>query len=125
MDGFGFLADKSHWTTQRSLKLFAQVDAESVAEGGVEVRDLYGALGGVHAVFVGSSDNSAAFDSATGHHAAEDAGPMVASAAIVNARRASKFTENDDEGLFEFATSLEVGNERGDRGVHDAETVLA
>ena len=77
----------------------------------MEVRDLHGALGGVHSVFVGSSDDGTAFDSATGHHAAEDAGPVVTSAAVVDTRSTAEFTEHDDEGLFEFAIRLEIGNE--------------
>ena len=90
----------------------------------VKIGDLNRAFGRVHAVFVGSSHDTSAFDSATSHHAAENAGPVVASAAVVDAGGAAEFTENDDESLFEFAVGLEVGNERGDGGVHDA-TVIA
>ena len=41
-----------------SGEFFVEIDAKSMAEGGVKVRDLYGTFGDFGSVFVGCADNT-------------------------------------------------------------------
>jgi len=54
------------------------VDAEGVADGGVDVGDLDRAFDGFHAVLVGCADDGAALEAAAGEQGAEDAGVVDA-----------------------------------------------
>ncbi len=88
-----------------------EVDAECVADAGVQVGHLDGAVGGFHPVFVGGADDLAAFDAAAGHDAAEDTGVMVASGVFVDVGGAAELGEHDDERLLEATGCVKVLNE--------------
>ena len=84
----------------------------------MEVVDFHGALGSFHAVFIGGADDRSAFGSTAGHHAAETASPVVASAAVVDAWSASEFTEHDDQSFFQKAICFEIRDQRCDARIH-------
>jgi hypothetical protein len=48
----------------------------------------------------------------------KQARPVVAAGGVVDARGAAEFAEDDDQGLLQHAVGLEVGEQRGDAGVH-------
>ena len=118
LDRAGLFLDQAHGAALGGDDLFVEVDAEGVAEGGVEVVDFDGALGRVHPVGIRGADDGSAPQAAAGHHAAENASPVIAPAAIVDAGGATEFTQDHHKGFAEFSVRFEVGKEGGEGGIH-------
>ena len=94
------------------------VDAQSVADGCVQVVRVHRAVRRLHCVLVGFTDHLAALDAATGHEAAETAGVVIAARVVVDAGSAAKFAKHDNHRLFQLAGGGEVLNQRAERGIH-------
>ena len=98
------------------------VDAEEVEDGGLEVADADGVLGGVVSDVVGFAVD-AGFDACAGHPHGEGVGVVVAADeaffefgvfVVLHHGGASEFAAPDDEGFIEEAALFEVFEEAGD-----------
>ena len=78
--------------TLESIGQLFMVDAERVADRGVQVAWLDGTLNRLHCVLVGSADYLPAPDPAAGDQATEATRMMITAGIAVDARRTSKLT---------------------------------
>ena len=90
------------------------VDAELVEDGGPEVVDGGDVGEGAVAEFVGGTVGDAAFDAGAGEPEAEAVGVVVAAVGALGEGGATEFAGEDDEGFFEEAAVVEIGEEGGD-----------
>ncbi len=90
------------------------VKAKKVEDGGVEVVDVHFVHCGVITVVVGRPVGEAWFYASSGHPHGEAVGVVVASVVALGGRGAPEFAAPEDEGIFEEAAGLEVGEETGD-----------
>ena len=104
--------DQFEWALERCHHFLIRVDAEGMAERGVEVRDLHGVVLRFVAVFVGRADNRATLDAAASHEAGEDVRPVIAAGVFVDLRRAAEFAEHDDQRLLQHAGLGEISDQR-------------
>jgi len=95
------------------------IESELVEDGGVDVVDVGFIDDGVVADLVGLAVADAAFDSTAGHPGGEAMGVVVAAGfgGFLCEGEPSEFAAPDDEGVFEEAALIEVGEESGDGGI--------
>ena len=95
------------------------VEAEEVEDSGLDVVDVDGVFGDLHAEFVGGAVGDAGFDAAAGHPHGEGLGVVIASAAAsecgagFNHGGASEFAAPDDKGVFEQSAFFKVFDKGG------------
>jgi hypothetical protein len=88
------------------------VEAEQVEQGGVEIMDGNRVAGDAVTEFIGFTVNGAAFDAAAGEEDRKCLDVVIAAVALGH-RGAAEFAAPDDEGVFEHAALLEVGEQGG------------
>lgn len=96
------------------------VETEKVEHGCMEVVKVHFIPYGGDAVLVGFAVTEAAFNPAPSHPEGETSGVMVSPVGLPCVRGSSEFTAPDDEGIFEKATLVEVGEKGGERLVGSA-----
>src|SRR5580704_14619295 len=101
------------------------VDAEAVVDGCREVFWPYQICRWLHTLRVGSANDVAALDSATGEHEREYARIVIASGITVHDWSSSKFTHYHNEGAIEQPTLCEVRNEGCHRLVEHRQVAAA
>src|SRR5262245_12624358 len=120
-DGHPALFNDAHRAATGEV-LLVLIDAERVADGGVEVGHLDRTLGHLDAVRVRRADHAAAADAAARERDGEGlrvvAAAAVAVAAAADVGRAAELGEAVDERAVEEAAVLEVGQEAREAGVH-------
>ncbi len=94
---------------------FFVIEAQEVEDGGVKVVHVDFVLDGFVAEFIGGAVGEAGFDAAAGEPGGEAEGVVVAAGAIFfGVGGAAKLAAPPDEGVFEEAALLEIGEEAGD-----------
>ena len=88
-----------------------EVEAEQVEDRGVEVGDVAAVGDGVVAEVVGGAVGLAALDPAAGEPDGEAVGVMVAAVLALGAGSPAELATPDDQGLFEQAALLQVGEQ--------------
>lgn len=90
------------------------VDVHGLAQRLEQVFDGDGAVGDFGAVVVGRTDHLSAADAGAGEPEVEVAGPVIASAVLVDLGSAAELSHAHDERAFQQSALAEVGEQLGD-----------
>ena len=93
-----------------------EIEPEGIGDGRIEIGDFDHILDDLFAAVAGFSVGDPALDPAAGEHGRECLRVVISSGVLVDPWGASEFGREDDEGVLEHATAIEIA-EQGAKGL--------